>query len=79
MELIEFPNVSEHFICNCGHHSRCHAEGGRCDHRSCWCLIFDPDRNARMIVAAKLIPEMPQLQPENIPETDRWLERKDLE
>jgi hypothetical protein len=32
-----------------------------------------------MIVAVKLIPEIPQPQLETIPETDRWLERKDLE
>ena len=78
--MTEFLDVPDNFICNCQHHQRCHVDsGGQCDHRSCGCLIFDPDRNATVIAAVRFMPEAPQPQLKAIPETDRWLERKDLE
>ena len=44
---------STSFICVCGHHSRCHLTGGgRCEHRTCACLIFEPDANAETIALA---------------------------
>ena len=39
-------------ICICGHHQRCHFQSGRCDHRTCSCLIFEADADAETIALA---------------------------
>jgi len=39
-------------ICICGHHRRCHFQSGRCEHRTCGCLIFEPDADAETIAFA---------------------------